>query len=90
MRLIDYKETFGVKVLEQKKKEFEAYADESVAGRESIELDDKIFGNMIEEEIERIKAEGEIEIPENVVETTNQQAAEDEQALEKEEQKIDN
>ncbi len=78
------------KVLEQKKKEFEAYADESVAGRESIELDDKIFGNMIEEEIERIKAEGEIEIPENVVETTNEQAAADEQALEKEEQKIDN
>ena len=43
-------------LLENKQAIFDAFADESVAAKESFGLDDKTFGNIIEEEIERIKA----------------------------------
>lgn len=42
-------------LLEQKQQIFDAFADKSVAAKNSIELDSKSFGNIIEEEIERIK-----------------------------------
>ncbi len=42
-------------ILEKKQREFDAFADESVAAREAAELDEKTFGNIIEEEVERIK-----------------------------------
>lgn len=41
-------------VLEEKQKIFDAFADKSVAAQQSIEIDDKTFGNIIKEEIERI------------------------------------
>ena len=45
-------------LLEQKQAIFDAFADESVAATaESTELDTQTFGKIIEEEIERIKAE---------------------------------
>ena len=43
-------------LLETKQAIFDAYADKSVAADESMELDEKTFGNIINEEIERIKA----------------------------------
>ena len=43
-------------LLEDKQAIFDAFADESVAAKESLGLDDRTFGNMIEEEIERIRA----------------------------------
>ena len=42
-------------MLEEKQAIFDAFADKSVAARESFELDEKTFGNIINEEIERIK-----------------------------------
>ena len=42
-------------VLENKQKIFDAFADESVVATESRELDDKTFGAIMEEEIERIQ-----------------------------------
>ena len=36
---------------------FDAFADKSAAAEKSVELDDKTFGNMIKEEIDRINAE---------------------------------
>ena len=44
-------------LLEQKQAIFDAFADESVAAAESTEVDTQTFGKIIEEEIERIKAE---------------------------------
>lgn len=44
-----------IDMLEEKQKIFDAFADESVAAEESLELDEKTLGNIIEEEIERIK-----------------------------------
>ena len=41
-------------VLEEKQKIFDAFADKSVAAQQSLEIDDKTFGNIIKEEIERI------------------------------------
>lgn len=42
-------------ILDRKQKEFEAFADKSVAAEnESVELDDSTFGDIIKEEIERI------------------------------------
>ncbi len=41
-------------ILEKKQAEFDAFADKSVAAKESIELDDKSFGDIIKEEINRI------------------------------------
>ena len=43
-------------MLEDKQAIFDAFADKSVAARESLELDEKTFGNIINEEIERINA----------------------------------
>ena len=43
-------------ILEQKQREFDAFADKSVSGKESVEMDDKTFGNIIQEEINRINA----------------------------------
>jgi len=43
-------------MLEEKQAIFDAFADKSEAARESIELDEKIFGNIIQQEIERINA----------------------------------
>ena len=42
-------------VLENKQKIFDAFADESVVATESLELDEKTFGAIMEEEIERIQ-----------------------------------
>jgi len=41
-------------LLESKQAIFDAFADKSVAAKESLELDDKKFGDIIKEEIERI------------------------------------
>jgi len=43
-------------LLESKQAIFDAFADKSVAAKESLELDDKKFGDIIKEEIERINA----------------------------------
>lgn len=43
-------------MLESKQAIFDAFADKSVAAAESLELDDKTFGNIIKEEIDRINA----------------------------------
>ena len=54
--------TVDEKVLEfidKKQKDFDAFADTSVAGAKSLEIDNKSFGNIIEEEIERIKKKNE-------------------------------
>lgn len=45
-----------ISLLESKQAIFDAFADKSVAASESMELDDKTFGNIIKEEIERINA----------------------------------
>lgn len=42
--------------LESKQAIFDAFADKSVAAIESMELDDRTFGNIIKEEIDRINA----------------------------------
>ena len=36
---------------------FDAFADKSVAAEKSVEIDDKTYGNIIKEEIDRINAE---------------------------------
>ena len=41
-------------LLEQKQAIFDAFADKSVAAEDSKEIDDRTFGNIIEEEIDRI------------------------------------
>ena len=46
-------------ILEKKQAEFDAFADKSVAAKGSIELDDKSFGDIIKEEIDRINAKHE-------------------------------
>lgn len=43
-----------MEILENKQAIFDAFADESVAATESKAIDEKTFGNIIEEEIERI------------------------------------
>lgn len=43
-------------ILERKQAEFDAFADKSVAAKESIELDEKTMGDIIKEEIDRINA----------------------------------
>ena len=43
-----------MEILEQKQAAFDAFADKSDAAKESLELDEKTFGNIIKEEIERI------------------------------------
>ncbi len=41
-------------LLEQKQKIFDAFADESVSAKKSMEIDEKLLGDIISEEIERI------------------------------------
>ena len=43
-------------ILENKQAIFDAFADKSEAATQSMELDDKTFGNIIKEEIDRINA----------------------------------
>lgn len=43
-------------ILESKQATFDAFADKSVAAAKSQEMDDKTFGNIIKEEIDRINA----------------------------------
>lgn len=43
-------------LLEQKQAAFDAFADKSEAAKESLELDEKTFGNIIKAEIDRINA----------------------------------
>ena len=50
-------------LLESKQAIFDAFADRSVAASESKELDDKTFGNIIKEEIDRINAKRELQPP---------------------------
>lgn len=45
-----------ISLLESKQEIFDAFADQSVAAKESLELDDKKFGDIIKEEMERINA----------------------------------
>ena len=45
-----------VEILDEKRKLFAAFADESVAAKESLAIDDKECSNIIEKEIERINA----------------------------------
>ena len=42
-------------LLEKKQREFDAFADKSVAAEKSAELDETTLGDLIEEEIERIQ-----------------------------------
>lgn len=44
-------------MLDEKQRLFDAFADKSVAASETTEIDDKTFGKIIEEEIEKIKKE---------------------------------
>jgi len=48
-----------MKLLEEKQKQFDAFADESVAAKESMEIDEKTFGDLITEEIDRINKKNE-------------------------------
>lgn len=50
-------------LLESKQAIFDAFADKSVAANESKELDDKTFGNIIKEEIDRINAKRGVQMP---------------------------
>lgn len=43
-------------MLEEKQAIFDAFADKSVAAESSLEIDDKSFGSLIKEEIDRINA----------------------------------
>lgn len=52
-------------LLAQKQAAFDAFADKSEAAKESLELDAKTFGNIIEEEIKRINAKAK-KIPSNI------------------------
>ena len=46
----------SLEILEEKQAVFNAFADKSVAGNESLELSQKNFGDIINEEIERINS----------------------------------
>lgn len=46
------------KLLQSKQEIFDAFADDSISAKESLELDQTSFQKIIEEEIERIKKEG--------------------------------
>ena len=45
-----------MEILDEKQRVFDAFADESVAAKESLCIDEKEYGNIIEKEIERINA----------------------------------
>ena len=48
-------------MLEEKQRIFDAFADKSEAAQESLELDNKTFANLIEEEIERINSKNSVQ-----------------------------
>ena len=48
-----------VELLEKKQKEFDTYADKSVAAQQTTEISEETFGEIINEEIERIKKKNE-------------------------------
>ena len=50
-------------ILESKQAVFDAFADESVAAAETLELDDKTFGTIMKEEIDRIHTKRGISMP---------------------------
>lgn len=50
-----------VDILKSKQAAFDAFADESAAAAESLEIDSKSFGNIIKEEIDRINKEHQTE-----------------------------
>ena len=50
-------------ILEAKQEIFDAFADHSVAAKESQEIDEKTYGNLIQEEIDRINAKRAAELP---------------------------
>lgn len=52
-------------ILEQKQATFNAFADKSVAAQESLEIDNKTIGNLIEEEIRRIREKRENSVSQN-------------------------
>ena len=49
-------DAYSWQLLETKQEIFDAFADESVAAGESMELDEKSFGNIMQDEIDRISA----------------------------------
>ncbi len=53
---ISYTDERITALLESKQEIFDAFADKSEAANESRELDEKDFGNIIKEEIDRINA----------------------------------
>ena len=46
-----------VDLLKEKQKIFDAFADESLAASNVVEVDNKSFTNLVEEEVERLKAD---------------------------------
>ena len=54
-------------MLKEKQAIFDAFADKSVAAEKSLEIDDKTFGNIIQEEIDRINKERGIAVDYNDV-----------------------
>ena len=48
-----------IQLLEQKQAMFDAFADESAVGQESLALDERTFANLMQEETERIQAKRE-------------------------------
>ena len=55
--LCEQPEAFCFNTISYKEHMFDAFADKSVAAEKRVELDDKTFGNMIKEKIDRISAE---------------------------------
>ncbi len=68
-------------LLEEKQAVFDAFADKSTAAEESLELDDKTFGDIIEEEIDRINEKRGVK----KVEAENAEAQETAETVESEE-----
>lgn len=54
-----------MEILGQKQAAFDAFADKSEAAKESLELDEKTFGNIIKEEIDRINGKNRTTAPAN-------------------------
>ena len=47
--------------MKKKQKIFDAFADKSVAAEKSLEIDGNAFGDIIKEEIDRIKAKNKLD-----------------------------
>lgn len=61
-----------IDLLEEKQNVFDTFADKSVAGQESLEIDSKTFGNIIEQEIERINEKRGQSISDNNISSTEE------------------